>query len=174
MESAELGKATGYKINWRMFAGRGDVIKAMASSDVQPGQVGSSPPLAAVVTRDQEIKPDCKVFVTDVYAKKAANKSSDCLSNTPRHHAGFFYGQDMQAPPQARTSQVFRHPPSQLHNLFLYLFFAYLCIGISFTLLENFRTTPRLLNGSYHKKIALFLYVFQSIPIHACKFQNGF
>ena len=34
MESGELEKATGYKINWRMFGGGGDVIKAMASGDV--------------------------------------------------------------------------------------------------------------------------------------------
>ena len=38
MESGELEKATGYKINWRMFGGGGDVIKAMASGDVQIGE----------------------------------------------------------------------------------------------------------------------------------------
>jgi taurine transport system substrate-binding protein len=38
MESGELEKATGYKINWRMFGGGGDVIKAMASGDVQLGE----------------------------------------------------------------------------------------------------------------------------------------
>jgi taurine transport system substrate-binding protein len=48
IESGELEKATGYKINWRMFGGGGDVIKAMASGDVQIGQVGSSPWTAAV------------------------------------------------------------------------------------------------------------------------------
>ena len=42
MESGELEKATGYKINWRMFGGGGDVIKAMASGDVQLGEAGSS------------------------------------------------------------------------------------------------------------------------------------
>ena len=42
MESGELEKATGYKINWRMFGGGGDVIRAMASGDVQIGEVGSS------------------------------------------------------------------------------------------------------------------------------------
>lgn len=40
---AELEKATGYKINWRMFGGGGEVIKAMSSGDVQIGEVGSSP-----------------------------------------------------------------------------------------------------------------------------------
>jgi ABC-type nitrate/sulfonate/bicarbonate transport system substrate-binding protein len=40
MESGEIEKATGYKINWRMFGGGGDVIRAMASGDVQVGEVG--------------------------------------------------------------------------------------------------------------------------------------
>ena len=31
-EAKELEKATGYKINWRQFAGGGEVIKAMASA----------------------------------------------------------------------------------------------------------------------------------------------
>ena len=47
MESGELEKATGYKINWRMFGGGGDVIRAMASGDVQIGEAGSSPITAA-------------------------------------------------------------------------------------------------------------------------------
>ena len=49
MESGELEKATGYKINWRMFGGGGDVIKAMASGDVQIGEAGSSPLTAAAI-----------------------------------------------------------------------------------------------------------------------------
>jgi taurine transport system substrate-binding protein len=55
MESGELEKATGYKINWRMFGGGGDVIRAMASGDVQMGEVGSSP-LTAAASQGQEIK----------------------------------------------------------------------------------------------------------------------
>ncbi len=55
MESGEVEKATGYKINWRMFGGGGDVIRAMASGDVQIGEVGSSP-LTAAVTQGQDIK----------------------------------------------------------------------------------------------------------------------
>jgi taurine transport system substrate-binding protein len=43
-----LEKATGYKINWKMFGGGGDVIKAMASGEVPIGEVGSSPATAAV------------------------------------------------------------------------------------------------------------------------------
>lgn len=55
MDSGELEKATGYKINWRLFGGGGDVIKAMASGDVQLGQVGSSP-LTAAASQGQDIK----------------------------------------------------------------------------------------------------------------------
>jgi taurine transport system substrate-binding protein len=47
IDSGELEKATGYKINWRKFTGGGDVIRAMASGDVQIGEVGSSPAAAA-------------------------------------------------------------------------------------------------------------------------------
>ena len=44
----ELEKSTGYKINWRQFGGGGDVIRAMASGDVQIGEAGSSPIAAAI------------------------------------------------------------------------------------------------------------------------------
>lgn len=55
IESGELEKATGYKINWRMFGGGGDVIKAMASGDVQIGQAGSSP-ITLAASQGQDIK----------------------------------------------------------------------------------------------------------------------
>ena len=55
MESGELEKATGYKINWRMFGGGGDVIRAMASRDVQIGEAGSSP-ITAAASQGQDIK----------------------------------------------------------------------------------------------------------------------
>jgi len=55
MESGELEKVTGYKINWRMFGGGGDVIKAMASGDVQLGEAGSSP-ITAAASQGQDIK----------------------------------------------------------------------------------------------------------------------
>ena len=48
MASGELEKATGYKINWKMIAGGGEVIKAMASGQVPIGEVGSSPATAAI------------------------------------------------------------------------------------------------------------------------------
>ena len=55
MESGEVEKATGYKITWRMFSGGGDVIRAMASGDVQMGETGSSP-LTAAASQGQDIK----------------------------------------------------------------------------------------------------------------------
>jgi taurine transport system substrate-binding protein len=55
MESGELEKATGYKINWRMFSGGGDVIRAMASGDVQMGEAGSSP-LTAAASQGQDVQ----------------------------------------------------------------------------------------------------------------------
>ncbi|MCF8161219.1 MAG: taurine ABC transporter substrate-binding protein [Polaromonas sp.] len=55
MESGELEKATGYKINWRMFGGGGDVVRAMASGDVQIGEAGSSP-IVAAASQGQDIK----------------------------------------------------------------------------------------------------------------------
>src|SRR5947207_12653837 len=41
-QNQEIEKATGFKINWRQFGGGGDVIRAMASGDVQLGEVGST------------------------------------------------------------------------------------------------------------------------------------
>ncbi|WP_189686490.1 taurine ABC transporter substrate-binding protein [Pseudorhodoferax aquiterrae] len=55
MESGEVEKATGYKIHWRMFGGGGDVIRAMASGNVQMGEVGSSP-LTAAASQGQDIR----------------------------------------------------------------------------------------------------------------------
>jgi taurine transport system substrate-binding protein len=48
MIAKELEQATGWTINWRMFGGGGDVIRAMASGDVKLGEAGSSPIAAAV------------------------------------------------------------------------------------------------------------------------------
>ena len=47
-QQGEIEKATGYKINWRQFGGGGDVIRAMASGDVQIGEAGSAPIAAAI------------------------------------------------------------------------------------------------------------------------------
>lgn len=48
MASGELERATGYKINWKMIVGGGDVIKSMASGQVPIAEVGSSPATAAI------------------------------------------------------------------------------------------------------------------------------
>ena len=53
--TAEIEKATGYKINWRQFGGGGDVIRAMASGDVQLGEAGSSP-IAAAISQGLDIE----------------------------------------------------------------------------------------------------------------------
>jgi taurine transport system substrate-binding protein len=55
IESGELEKTTGYKINWRQFGGGGDVIRALSSGDVQIGEAGSSP-VAAAASQGQDIK----------------------------------------------------------------------------------------------------------------------
>ncbi|MEO8677223.1 MAG: taurine ABC transporter substrate-binding protein [Casimicrobiaceae bacterium] len=47
-QSGELEKTTGFKINWRQFGGGGDVIRAMASGDVQLGEAGSAPIATAI------------------------------------------------------------------------------------------------------------------------------
>jgi taurine transport system substrate-binding protein len=47
-QTGEIEKATGYKINWRQFGGGGDVIRAMASGDVQLGEAGSAPIATAI------------------------------------------------------------------------------------------------------------------------------
>ncbi len=47
IDNGELEKLTGYKISWKKFTGGGDVIRAMASGDIQIGEVGSSPAAAA-------------------------------------------------------------------------------------------------------------------------------
>jgi taurine transport system substrate-binding protein len=55
MESGELEKATGYKINWRMFGGGGEVIGALASGDVLIGELGSAG-VATAANQGQNIK----------------------------------------------------------------------------------------------------------------------
>ncbi len=44
----EAGKETGYKVSYRKFGGGGDVIRAMASGNVQVGEAGSSPVAAGL------------------------------------------------------------------------------------------------------------------------------
>jgi taurine transport system substrate-binding protein len=51
----EIEKATGYKISWRQFGGGGDVIRAMASGDVQLGEAGSAP-IATAISQGLDIE----------------------------------------------------------------------------------------------------------------------
>ena len=46
----EVEKATGYKVNYKMFGGGGDVIRAMASGQVQICEAGSAP-IASVISQ---------------------------------------------------------------------------------------------------------------------------
>ena len=85
MESGELEKATGYKINWRMFGGGGDVIRAMASGDVQLGEAGSPPDRRGGVSQGQDIQ----LFwilddIADAEALVARNGSGINRSRTSR------------------------------------------------------------------------------------------
>lgn len=48
MAAQEVERATGYKINWRLFTAGAEVIRAMAAGDARIGEVGSSPTTAAI------------------------------------------------------------------------------------------------------------------------------
>src|SRR5512141_2839536 len=54
-QSQEIEKATGFKINWRQFGGGGDVIRAMASGDVQLGEVGSTG-IATAISQGMDVE----------------------------------------------------------------------------------------------------------------------
>jgi len=51
----ELEQATGWKINWKLFNGGADVIRALASGDVAIGEAGSSP-IAAGVSQGVDVE----------------------------------------------------------------------------------------------------------------------
>src|ERR1700760_1730179 len=53
--NGELAKATGWDIEFRRFNSGADIFAAIASGDVQLGDVGSSP-YAASVSRDLDVK----------------------------------------------------------------------------------------------------------------------
>ena len=54
-QTQEVEKATGFKINWRQFGGGGDVIRAMASGDVQLGEVGSTG-IATAISQGMDVE----------------------------------------------------------------------------------------------------------------------
>ena len=51
----EVEKATGWKINWKLFGGGADVIRALASGDVAIGEAGSSP-IAAGLSQGVDVE----------------------------------------------------------------------------------------------------------------------
>lgn len=55
MESTdELERSTGYRVQWKMYDTGADVIKALASGEIQMGEVGSSP-FTAAATAGQKV-----------------------------------------------------------------------------------------------------------------------
>jgi taurine transport system substrate-binding protein len=67
-QTGEVEKATGFKINWRQFGGGGDVIRAMASGDVQLGEVGSTGVATAI---SQGMDVDLFWILEDIAAAEA-------------------------------------------------------------------------------------------------------
>lgn len=56
MESTdELERATGYRVQWKMYDTGAEVIKALAAGDIQIGEVGSSP-FTAAATAGQKVR----------------------------------------------------------------------------------------------------------------------
>jgi taurine transport system substrate-binding protein len=54
-QSGEVEKETGVKINFRQFGGGGDVIRAMASGDVQLGEIGSTG-IATAISQGMDVE----------------------------------------------------------------------------------------------------------------------
>ena len=54
-QTGEIEKETGIKINFRQFGGGGDVIRAMASGDVQLGEIGSTG-IATAISRGMDVE----------------------------------------------------------------------------------------------------------------------
>lgn len=55
IESGELERSTGYRIDWRPFTTGGDVIRAMATGGVQIGEAGSAS-VAVATSQGQDIR----------------------------------------------------------------------------------------------------------------------
>jgi taurine transport system substrate-binding protein len=63
MAAQEVERATGYRINWRLFTAGAEVIRAMASGDAKIGEVGSSPTTAAIA---QGLNIELIWIITDI------------------------------------------------------------------------------------------------------------
>jgi taurine transport system substrate-binding protein len=68
MANKEVEKETGYTINWRQFGGGGDVIRAMASGDIQVGEAGSA---AVATAASQGIDVELFWILEDIGAAEA-------------------------------------------------------------------------------------------------------
>lgn len=55
VESAELERSTGYRVQWRMYDTGADIMKALAAGEIQLGEVGSSP-FTAAATAGQDVR----------------------------------------------------------------------------------------------------------------------
>jgi taurine transport system substrate-binding protein len=55
VETAELERTTGYRVQWKMYDTGADIMKAMAAGDIQLGEVGSSP-FTAAATAGQDVR----------------------------------------------------------------------------------------------------------------------
>jgi len=67
-QSGEIEKETGFKINFRQFGGGGDVIRAMASGDVQLGEVGSTG-IATAISQGMDV--ELFLILEDIAAAEA-------------------------------------------------------------------------------------------------------
>jgi taurine transport system substrate-binding protein len=68
MAAQEVERATGYRINWRLFTAGAEVIRAMAAGDARIGEVGSSPTTAAIA---QGLNVELIWILTDIAAAEA-------------------------------------------------------------------------------------------------------
>lgn len=55
METAELERSTGYRVQWKMYDTGADIMKAMAAGEIQIGEAGSSP-FTAAATAGQKVR----------------------------------------------------------------------------------------------------------------------
>lgn len=55
METDELERSTGYRVQWKMYDTGADIMKAMAAGEIQIGEAGSSP-FTAAATSGQKVR----------------------------------------------------------------------------------------------------------------------
>ena len=55
METAELERSTGYRVQWKMYDTGADIMKALAAGEIQIGEAGSSP-FTAAATAGQKVR----------------------------------------------------------------------------------------------------------------------